>query len=165
MIKRVIRAYADGLTGPQANKKLGVSLPTIYRIYDLIRERLILTQIYLPIDRYLEELEHNKALRELDAKLEIPQKLYRALLARRNVLGGQRNDAYAAELLTRLTEPSLTPDRLYADILEIIRLTGPLNAKNVELGPEFHAYYRQRFQDRLKMLERRHPSNDTEADK
>ena len=124
-VKRIIRCYAHEKTPREAMEICGISHVTIYRLYGLIRQRLLHVGIY----RTHEDVDLTAAVEE-DFFGSFPWDEFNAHMA--HELGKHRGirpeneAAYFGEALFRYRR-RYTPEQFNNLILLAVKLSGPLN--------------------------------------
>jgi hypothetical protein len=130
-IKKIIRCYAYGFSPSDAAHLVRVSLVTIRKIYDLTRQRMLEVGLYRSLEAYLylmDEFEKENGVQWRDGRFfsyfEYMMKLRPGVTARTMPL-------HAAELIycfEALMDGWQNFERShYAEIMEVIKMTGPLN--------------------------------------
>lgn len=132
-IKKIIRAYVAGRSPSQAATSMAVSYATIRKLYDLIRQRLTILMYYQSAEDLVERMANLDYMKEYWNATEFREYIRDSLGSRRGLTnGGPANTwLHEAELAHRYisdSNPSYA-DREYAEVLKLIRLSGPLNRK------------------------------------
>lgn len=171
-VEKIVRLFAAGESAAAAHRQMALSYVSVRRLYELIRRRMIEVGLFAP-----EENAVSFALAEddEDAHDDDLAAIRPALGQRRGVRARTKPD-HIAELLFRLGDDRLLPkstpaDRarahaqLHADMMRIIRLTGPLNRPADPAALlRGRAYVVERFAAvRLRAIEAAFPSWGTQA--
>lgn len=125
-IKRLISCYAKDIPPGQVGALCGVSHVTAYRLYGLIRQRLLAAGIYRPKEAFIDMQNEVEEAGGSYFPWEAFETFLRTRLgAHRGIRPGNR-DLYIAEAIFHY-ERRMTPGQLAALILVTIKASGPLN--------------------------------------
>ncbi|MET3927527.1 hypothetical protein [Devosia sp. 2618] len=128
-IEKMIKAYAEGLTGSEALRALpkrgGRAPNTVFKLYALIRKRLTDIRYYPNPKEYLDWLASSDA-RYTFASSRTLKELERLLPRLHGASEETAHDLFA-EILFLAENPDQTPTALFNEIKLAVKITGPLN--------------------------------------
>lgn len=128
-IKSIVRHYAAGLSAFEAAQRMRVSYQTVRSIYDLIHKRMFDLGIYPSMDRFVGD-EHWP-------DQEFFGFWIREMKSRKRARGPNTHFHNAEVIYRYLHRDSLQANgggAHYVEILELVRLSGPLNRPLTEAG-------------------------------
>ncbi len=143
-VEKVIRAFADGVlaadfASTEKQKRIGqISSKTIFRIYDLLRHRLLKLNIFPDPANYFEYWENDET-----GSLTFPfSQTARLIQDMTNRLQGASQDtiiAHAAEIIFRAENRDLPSGVFFTHIQQAIKVTGPINKppQNIDVWGEY----------------------------
>ncbi len=143
-VEKVIRAFADGvlaadLARSEKQKKIGpVSAKTIFRIYDLLRHRLLELGVFPAPARYLDFWRND----EVGSHTFPFSQTAQAIQDLSHRLRGASNEntlAHVAEIIFRAENRDLPSGAFFILIQQAIKVTGPLNTppENLDVWAEY----------------------------
>lgn len=154
-VEKIVRLFAAGESAAAAHRQTTISYVSVRRLYELIRRRLIEVGLFAPEGK---ALSFALAEDDEDAHDDDLAAIQPALGRRRGATARTKPD-HIAELLFRQVDDRLVPKptpahraraqaQLQADIMRIIRLTGPLNRPPEAAGLDrARIYVLERFTD------------------
>lgn len=128
-IRKIITAYAERKTVREAARDSGASHVTVGRVFNLIRERLLVVGVYRSAEAYRDEridIENREEGEYFFA--ETFERQLDALVGAHRGIDDKNRHLYEAEAVHRIENPHATPRDLAAYILTAIKETGPLGA-------------------------------------
>ncbi|WDR02375.1 hypothetical protein PSQ19_17445 [Devosia algicola] len=146
-LRLIIKAYAYDVPAAHAAKSMSVSYVSVRNIYALIRRRMIELGLYQSRERYeafMEEGERDDG--PYWDRSNYDRYVKRGLSLRRGVTPATKHE-HIAELIFRFAKPAhLTAEqhnaRHHADIVQLIKLSGPLNRPLTEDARDRAFWYR-----------------------
>lgn len=147
-IRKIIAAYAERKTVREAARDSGASHVTVGRIFNLIRERLLVVGVYRSAEAYRDEkidIENSEEGAYFFA--EAFERQLNALIGDHRGIDDKNRHLYEAEALYRIENPHATELDIVVYILTAIKETGPLGALDPSRVPRavFEAQMRRLF--------------------
>ncbi|HEV7264160.1 MAG TPA: hypothetical protein VGN83_04485 [Falsiroseomonas sp.] len=124
-IREIIRCYAEGLPVKEAMARCRISHVTAYRIYGLLRVRMLQIGLYKTYEQFGAERDEDEEEGGYFPWERLKPYLTRQLAPHRGISNGNRW-LHLAEKLFKF-EDRYSPGEFYRLILLAIRMTGPLN--------------------------------------
>lgn len=152
-IRKIITAYAERKTVREAARESGASHVTVGRIFNLIRERLLVVGVYRSAEAYRDEkidIENSEEGEYFFA--ETFERQLDALVGAHRGIDDKNRHLYEAEAVHRIEDPRATPSDLTAYILTAIKETGPLGALDPSRVPR--AVFNEQMRRLFDKLER-----------
>lgn len=163
-IEKIIRAFTDGIVATdlaksEEAKRLGrVSSKTIFRIYNLLRQRLLELGVFPDPSRYLEFWRNDETgaitFPFSETANEIGEMVHRLQGA-----SDETMKAHVAEILFRAENRDLPSGAFFLLIQQAVKITSPLNqpAQNMDVWAEYASIFV--YERNVRVLRKRMPSN------